>query len=208
MNQTEYTAYFVPKAPISYETVIKKSRFIVDIAPTPDVAAAKQFIAGIKQKYPNAGHHCWAHVAGIPNGSHVFGFSDDGEPNGTAGKPMLNVLVGSGLGDICAVVTRYFGGIKLGTGGLVRAYGGCLSNAMQLVEKVDKIPELSIVGESSYAHQSIIEQILEAYEIMYIDKQYSDKVIWSVKMDARKVKDAIKQIIDRTSANAIFEIED
>lgn len=206
MKNTSYIAYKVPKTAINYEEMVKKSRFIVDIANTPDLESAKNFIAEIKLKYPDARHHCWAHVAGVPNGSHVLGFSDDGEPNGTAGKPMLNVLVGSGLGDITAIVTRYFGGIKLGTGGLVRAYGGSLNKAMQSLEIIDKIPELTIVGNSEYGHQAIIEQVLQTYTIVDMDKQFDDKVRWQVKMDARHADEAIKLITERTSANAVFEV--
>ena len=208
MKNRQKTAYNVPKTAINCQFMVKKSRFIVDISPTSDLNAAKNFIADIKNKYPDAGHHCWAHVAGEPGGSHVLGFSDDGEPNGTAGKPMLNVLLGSDLGDITAVVTRYFGGIKLGTGGLVRAYGGSLNQAMAQLEIGKKIPLVNIVGSSDYAHQQVIEQILQAYEIVDIDKQFGDKVVWCVKMDARQAKDAIHIITERTSANAQFEVEE
>lgn len=208
MKKVPYISYKVPKSAVNHQEMVKKSRFIVDIANTPDIEAAKKFIAEIKLKYPDARHHCWAHVAGVPNGSHVLGFSDDGEPNGTAGKPMLNVLVGSGFGDITAIVTRYFGGVKLGTGGLVRAYGGGLNNAMQMLDVVDKIPELTMVGNSGYEHQVVIEQILQAYEIVDMNKQFDDKVRWQVKMDARKVDEAIELITERTSANAVFTIDE
>ncbi len=193
---------------VNYEEVVKKSRFIVDIANTDDLASAKAFIAGIKLKYSDAGHHCWAHVAGEPGGSHVLGFSDDDEPNGTAGKPMLNVLVGSGIGDVTAVITRYFGGVKLGTGGLVRAYGGCLNNAMQMLELTEKIPEVIIFGSSDYAHQNVIEQILSGYIVMDISKKFTDKVIWQVKMDARSFNSVITEIKNRTSGNVVFELEE
>lgn len=208
MKTIQHVSYLVPKAAITYEEMVKKSRFIVDIANTPDLDSAKAFIAHIKQKYPDARHHCWAHVAGQPNGSHVLGFSDDGEPNGTAGKPMLNVLVGSGFGDMTAIVTRYFGGIKLGTGGLVRAYGGSLNAAMKLLETTEKIPLLVLIGQSDYAHQTVIEQILQAYTIVDISKQFDDKVRWQVKMDARFADEAIQMITERTSANAIFTVEE
>lgn len=208
MEKTQHVSYLVPKANLDHEEMVKKSRFIVNIGNTPDVKSAKLFIANIKTKYSDARHHCWAHVAGVPNGSHVLGFSDDGEPNGTAGKPMLNVLVGSGFGDITAVVTRYFGGIKLGTGGLVRAYGGSLNTAMRLVETVEKIPLVVVTGSSDYAHQAAIEQILQAFEVAETNKQFDDKVRWHVEMDARQVKQAIEQITERTSANAIFAVEE
>ena len=169
MNKTKHTSYQIPKNSIFYQEVIKKSRFIVHIGHTPDVKSAKEYIAGVRSKYSDAGHHCWAHVAGEPGGSHMLGFSDDGEPNGTAGKPMLNVLMGSGIGEITAVVTRYFGGIKLGTGGLVRAYGGSLNHAMDELLTTERIPETLIEGTSDYSQQSIIEQELAAFNIINID---------------------------------------
>ena len=94
--------YKYPADDVFHQEEIKKSTFIVHIGHTPDLNSAKAFIKNIEEKYSDARHNCWAHVAGNPGGSHVYGFSDDGEPNGTAGKPMLNVLVGSGLGEVTA----------------------------------------------------------------------------------------------------------
>ncbi len=88
------------------------------------MAAAKAFVESVRADHPDARHHCVAWVAGPPDDSQQLGFSDDGEPAGTAGKPMLAQLMGSGVGEITAVVVRYYGGILLGTGGLVKAYGG------------------------------------------------------------------------------------
>ncbi|STJ21049.1 Xaa-Pro dipeptidase [Escherichia coli] len=102
----------------------KKSRFITLLAHTDGVEAAKAFVESVRAEHPDARHHCVAWVAGAPDDSQQLGFSDDGEPAGTAGKPMLAQLMGSGVGEITAVVVRYYGGILLGTGGLVKAYGG------------------------------------------------------------------------------------
>lgn len=90
-------------------------------------------------RYSDAGHHCWAFVAGAPDDSQQLGFSDDGEPSGTAGKPMLAQLMGSGIGEITAVSVRYYGGIPLGTGGLVKAYGGGVQQALKQVETLEKV---------------------------------------------------------------------
>lgn len=200
------TSYDIPKNSVFYQEVIKKSRFIVHIEHTPDVKSARAFIADIKDKYSDAVHNCWAYVAGPPTDSQVRGFSDDGEPNGTAGKPMLNVLVGSGVGEITAVVTRYFGGIKLGTGGLVRAYGGSVNHALDELVKAEKIPEIIIDGISEYSHQGLIEQILASYNILTLDKQYSEKVSWTIKMDQREAPLAISEIIDKTSGRVKFNM--
>ncbi|WP_151172236.1 YigZ family protein [Pseudoalteromonas ruthenica] len=200
--------YSYPSEPLSYEEEIKKSTFIVHVAHTPDISAAKDFIADINRRYPDARHNCWAHVAGAPGGSHVYGFSDDGEPNGTAGKPMLNVLQGSGLGEICAVTTRYFGGIKLGTGGLVRAYGGTLNNALaQLVTQV-KVPSVVLIGDSDYALQGVIEQRLQThYQVLGIEKQYDSAIRWQICIDERQSDAAIKDIFDLSHGTVELKIK-
>ncbi|TMP85940.1 YigZ family protein [Pseudoalteromonas ruthenica] len=200
--------YSYPSEPLSYEEEIKKSTFIVHVAHTPDISAAKDFIADINRRYPDARHNCWAHVAGVPGGSHVYGFSDDGEPNGTAGKPMLNVLQGSGLGEICAVTTRYFGGIKLGTGGLVRAYGGTLNNALaQLVTQV-KVPSVVLIGDSDYALQGVIEQRLQThYQVLDIEKQYDSAIRWQICIDERQSDAAIKDIFDLSHGTVELKIK-
>jgi len=189
--------YKYPAADVFHQEEIKKSTFIVHIAHTPDLNSAKKFIKSIEEKYSDARHNCWAHVAGTPGGSHVYGFSDDGEPNGTAGKPMLNVLVGSGLGEITAVVTRYFGGIKLGTGGLVRAYGGSLNNALVKLQTVLKVPSVEITGSSEYSMQGAIEQLLKTkYQVLNIDKQFTANIEWVITIDSREAQQAIKDIFD------------
>ncbi|MGS0537132.1 YigZ family protein [Pseudoalteromonas sp. SaAl2] len=189
--------YKYPADDVFHQEEIKKSTFIVHIAHTPDLAAAKAFIKNIEEKYADARHNCWAHVAGNPGGSHVYGFSDDGEPNGTAGKPMLNVLVGSGLGEITAVVTRYFGGIKLGTGGLVRAYGGSLNNALAKLNTVVKVPSVELTGFTDYSVQGAIEQLLKTkYQVLNIEKQFTANIEWTITIDSREAAQAIKDIYD------------
>ena len=104
------------------EETIRRSRFIVTLAHTSSIDAARSFVESIRQEFPDATHNCWAFAAGPPGDTNRIGYSDDGEPHGTAGRPMLAVLLHGSVGELAAVVTRYFGGIKLGTGGLVRAY--------------------------------------------------------------------------------------
>lgn len=202
------TSYDIPKNTVFFEDVIKKSRFITHIKHTPDVSSARAFIAGIKEKYADAGHNCWAYIAGPPMDSQVLGFSDDGEPNGTAGKPMLNVLLGSGVGEITVVVTRYFGGTKLGTGGLVRAYGGSVNRALEELVKIEKIPEVTVRGRSDYSHQGLIEQTLKSYNILKLDKVFEADVQWVLKMDMREAPLAILEITDKTSGRVIFEMDE
>lgn len=113
------------------ELEIKRSRFITDIARTATEEAARALIGAARSEFPDARHHCSAFILTVPGANVIERSSDDGEPAGTAGKPMLEVLRGSGLRDVTAVVTRYFGGIKLGTGGLVRAYSEAVRVALE-----------------------------------------------------------------------------
>uniref|UniRef100_UPI003FEF9822 YigZ family protein n=1 Tax=Parasutterella excrementihominis TaxID=487175 RepID=UPI003FEF9822 len=104
------------------EQTIKRSRFIASVGHTPGVEEAKAFIEQIKAEFEDARHNCWAYCAGAAGSTDRIGASDDGEPHGTAGRPMLTAVTHSGIGEVTVVVTRYFGGILLGTGGLVKAY--------------------------------------------------------------------------------------
>lgn len=131
--------YWIPAGEARFSEEIKKSRFITFLAPTAGVEAAKAYIQQVREQFPDAGHHCWAFVAGAPDDSQRLGFSDDGEPSGTAGKPMLAQLMGSGIGEVTAVSVRYYGGIPLGTGGLVKAYGGGVQQALKQLARQEKV---------------------------------------------------------------------
>jgi uncharacterized YigZ family protein len=131
--------YFVPLTEIRREHVVVNSRFIATLAPVFSVEEARAFIAKIKKEFSDASHNVRAYIIG--GGNTVTEFcSDDGEPAGTAGKPALAVLRGSGLGDVAVVVTRYFGGTLLGTGGLVKAYTESTQMVVQAVGRGRRVP--------------------------------------------------------------------
>ena len=113
------------------EQTIKRSRFIASVGDTPGVEEAKAFIEQIKAEFEDARHNCWAYCAGAAGSTDRIGASDDGEPHGTAGRPMLTAVTHSGIGEVTVVVTRYFGGILLGTGGLVKAYQSSVKMALE-----------------------------------------------------------------------------
>lgn len=113
------------------EQTIKRSRFIASVGHTPGVEEAKAFIEQIKAEFEDAWHNCWAYCAGAAGSTDRIGASDDGEPHGTAGRPMLTAVTHSGIGEVTVVVTRYFGGILLGTGGLVKAYQSSVKMALE-----------------------------------------------------------------------------
>ena len=115
------------------EQTIKRSRFIASVGHTPGVEEAKAFIEQIKAEFEDARHNCWAYCAGAAGSTDRIGASDDGEPHGTAGRPMLTAVTHSGIGEVTVVVTRYFGGILLGTGGLFKAYQSSVKMALEAV---------------------------------------------------------------------------
>ena len=134
------------------------------LAHTEGVEAARAFVQQVKAEHPTARHHCWAYVAGRPDDSQQLGFSDDGEPSGTAGKPMLAQLMGSQVGEITAVVVRYYGGIMLGTGGPVKAYGGGVQQALRQLARKQKIPMRRFQLRCDYAQLSDIERPVQRFE--------------------------------------------
>ncbi|MFK3662930.1 MULTISPECIES: IMPACT family protein [Enterobacterales] len=156
-------SWLIPAAPVSVVEEIKKSRFITLLAHTEGVEAAKAFVESVRNQHPDARHHCVAWVAGPPDDSQQLGFSDDGEPAGTAGKPMLAQLMGSGVGEITAVVVRYYGGILLGTGGLVKAYGGGVNQALAQLTTQRKTPLTEYTLQCEYAQLSGIETLLAQF---------------------------------------------
>ncbi|MEG3128862.1 IMPACT family protein [Pantoea cypripedii] len=170
-------AYDIPAEAVSLsEETIKKSRFITLLAHTDGVEAARAFVQQIKAEHPSARHHCWAWVAGAPDDSQQLGFSDDGEPSGTAGKPMLAQLMGSGVGEITAVVVRYYGGIMLGTGGLVKAYGGGVQQGLKQLTRCRKVPMQSFTLQCEYAQFSDIERLLQRFDGRVEESHYLDRI--------------------------------
>jgi len=199
--------YQVPKAMVVFEEEIKKSIFITYLARTSSVDDAKAFVAEIKAKHSDARHNCWGFVAGRPEDSMKWGFSDDGEPSGTAGKPILAQLSGSGIGEITAVVTRYYGGVRLGTGGLVKAYGGGVQQALKLIETEEKRITDTVILHCDYNLVSLVETLLSQFEGIQVDAQYSDKVVMSVELEKRVIEEFKIAIINKSGAKIEFPLD-
>lgn len=175
-------AYLIPAESVVVTEEIKKSRFITYLEHTDGIAEAKNFIQTIKHKYPDARHHCWAYVAGRPDDCQKLGFSDDGEPTGTAGKPMITQLLASHIGEITVVVVRYFGGIKLGTGGLVRAYGNSVQHALNLLNTQQKVLQKYYLIHCEYAHIKMIEQLIQQSAGQILARKYCENVILEISL--------------------------
>ncbi|AGN86638.1 MULTISPECIES: IMPACT family protein [Enterobacteriaceae] len=169
-------SWLIPAAPVTFSEEIKKSRFITLLAHTDGVDAAKAFVDAVRAEHPDARHHCVAWVAGAPDDSQQLGFSDDGEPAGTAGKPILSQLMGSGIGEITAVVVRYYGGVLLGTGGLVKAYGGGVQQALSLLTTVRKMPLTEYTLWCDYAQLAGVETLLGQFEGKIVASEYQASV--------------------------------
>src|SRR5215217_5406636 len=131
--------YLIPAERHRTHEEIERSKFVTTVAPAPTIDDAQAFLAAMRAEFPDATHNCWAYVVGPPGSTTRIGMSDDGEPHGTAGRPMLTMLLHGGLGDVAAVVTRYYGGTKLGTGGLVRAYGGAVQEALLGLPRAERV---------------------------------------------------------------------
>ena len=168
--------YRIPKSAVDFSEEIKKSRFITYLQHTEGLEQAKAFWAEIKALHPNARHWCWATVAGNPNDSQQFGFSDDGEPSGTAGKPMLAALQGSGLGEISAVTVRYYGGILLGTGGLVRAYSSGVQQALKLLETDTKVNYAHYEVRCDYPQIIGLQALCEHHAVLILEQDFQAQV--------------------------------
>lgn len=195
--------YLIPAEPAQFEEEIKKSVFITYLAHTPSIEAAKAFVDQIKAKHADARHNCWGFVAGRPEDSMKWGFSDDGEPSGTAGKPILAQLSGSGVGEITAVVTRYSGGIKLGTGGLVKAYGGGVQQALKLLQTIEKKITTKLRLTLDYGFMPTAQSIMPQFGAIEVEAEYSDQVVLVVEIELREVSAFTQAIINKSGAKAI-----
>lgn len=162
--------------PCQTELTIRKSLFVARICRCENAAMARDFVASLKKNFPDATHHCWAFVAGAPGDTAHVGFSDDGEPHGTAGRPMLNVLLHSGIGQICAVVSRWFGGIKLGTGGLARAYQDSVLENLRVLPTVELTPMRLWLVEIDYPWLDIVRRSLPLVEAVIKKEDYHARV--------------------------------
>ncbi|EMJ7521136.1 IMPACT family protein [Providencia rettgeri] len=189
--------YLIPAETISFTEEIKKSRFITYLAHTEGIEAAKDYIQSVKAQYPDARHHCWAFVAGRPDDSQQLGFSDDGEPTGTAGKPIMAQLLGSNLGEVTCVVVRYFGGIKLGTGGLVKAYGNGVQQALKILSTQTKVPQKVFNLVCDYSLVNAIEQLLIQVNGVVLHSDYNEAVSLQIAIPAtlqQEVNDKLRDI--------------
>ena len=188
------------------EIVEKKSRFIATVQPVHTEEEAISFIESVKKQYWDARHNCFAYVIG--ERSQIQRCSDDGEPSGTAGKPMLDVLLGEEVHDTVVVVTRYFGGTLLGTGGLVRAYQGATKAGLNASTIIEKCYGRKWNIATDYTGFGKIQYILGQREIPILDTSYTDKVEIIVLIPVEAEESVRCEVIEGTNGQADIEAGD
>lgn len=185
------------------EFVEKKSRFIATIFPVSTEEEALERISEMKKKYYDARHNCFAYVIGNKNETERC--SDDGEPSGTAGRPMLDVLVGEGVHNAVAIVTRYFGGTLLGTGGLVRAYTAAMKEGLANCVLLEQKSGYKLSVKTDYNDIGKIQYLARTLELTELDTVYADAVEMILLVPEEKIDKTEKEITEKTSAKAKME---
>ncbi len=178
-------------APAHHELVIKKSRFIACIEPVAGREEAQARVAALKAEHPDAAHVCWALLAGGQSAAH-----DDGEPSGTAGRPMLEVLRHQQLEGVMASVVRYFGGVKLGAGGLVRAYTDAVAQALLKVEKVPLIPQTTLVCTVPYALEGMVRREVDLAKAQLLKVEHSSGVCLTFSLPQSEAESMVVRLND------------
>lgn len=189
----------------SAEIVEKKSRFIADVFPVSTEEEALELLERTKKKYWDARHHCWAYVIGEQNVQERC--SDDGEPAGTAGKPILEVIRGKKLHNVLIIVTRYFGGTLLGTGGLVRAYTKASAEGLALSTIITRITGFKLKIMTDYTGIGKIQYLLGQRGIPVFESEYTDKVKVTVLIPEAEEKRLIAAVTEATNGRAVTERE-
>jgi uncharacterized YigZ family protein len=198
-NQT----YSVPTGSFQTEFEIKRSKFLTFVGCAGSKPIADDFVRKLRLQHPKANHVCWAYIIGSPK-STERSMSDDGEPSGTAGMPMLKVLEHSGLGDIVVAVVRYFGGIKLGTGGLQRAYSDAVSLVLQDLPTQNRVTRITFGIVYDYVYEGHVSRLLSRYDVENISTNYEQQISASLDVAKSQSKQLEKELINITAGNVKF----
>lgn len=197
--------YRIPAERVRVEDRIDRSRFITTLEAVASVDEAKQVIARVRAEFPDATHHAFAYVIGPPGNTALATASDDGEPSGTAGRPMLKVLLNCGLGDVVSVVTRYYGGIKLGAGGLVRAYSAGVQRALRDVAVREHVDEIGARLAVSYTAIDAVRRALAREEARVVDESYGAEITLVLRIPADRIDALERALADATGGVARIE---
>lgn len=190
---------FTLAAAVSAELEIRKSRFIAHAIPVAGRDAAMAELRLLREAHPTATHVCWALLAGGQSG-----MSDDGEPSGTAGRPILEVLRHHDLDGVLAAIVRYYGGVKLGAGGLVRAYTDAIATALQGAARVERIAQARLTVEVGYPDETRVRHWLEQAHARLVDSVYTMTVRLTIELPATELEAARQTLRDLTQGRAGF----
>ncbi len=197
--------YPIPAQRHRVDEEIDRSRFITTVAYTPTVEDARAFIDQMRAEFGDATHNCWAYLVGPPGSTGQIGYSDDGEPHGTAGKPMWTVLHHSNVGDISAVVTRYFGGILLGKGGLVRAYSGGVKLALETLPLAVHRPTVDLLVVIDYASVTPVQRVLAEFGATLQQEDYGVDVTYYLRLPADQSPTLQQRLVELTNGQVLIE---
>jgi uncharacterized YigZ family protein len=194
--------YTILAAAVESVTEEKNSDFLTFLHPVTSREEAIAHVDAYRKKYPDANHVCWAYVIGNTRQPQTQAFSDDGEPSGTAGKPMLHVLTEREAGNSLAVVVRYFGGVKLGAGGLVRAYSGAVSAAMNCARLIQISPKVELSVQVDFARETKIRHIAGQFQGQILAVDYATQVHLRISLEATQAELFAQQVVNETAGSA------
>ncbi|WP_039918642.1 YigZ family protein [Cellvibrio mixtus] len=200
-------SYTILAATIESCTEEKNSEFLTFLHPVTSREEAMAHIEHYRKQYPDANHVCWAYVIGNTRQPQTQAFSDDGEPSGTAGKPMLHVLTEREVGNSLAVVVRYFGGVKLGAGGLVRAYSAAVSDAVSIASLLQVTPSVQINVSVDFSRETKIRHLANQFDGKILQVDYATAVTLSISLPSAQLENFTQHVINETAGNAIVAIK-
>lgn len=198
------TAYTIPAQITTIKTEVARSKFIATVYNVDSVETARNVLTAHRESMPDASHHVYAFRIGFGS-SVIEGLSDDGEPSGTSGPPVMNVLRGSDLGDTLIVVTRYFGGTLLGTGGLVRAYSEAAALAIKACPTTLKIEYVSLLVLIEYAAFTLLKRMLPEFDAEIVKESFSDSIELQLTVPALHADRLTEAITEYTAGGAYIE---
>ena len=202
---TSHPEFYILSGTASTETEIKKSKFIATITVATSKKETVSFFQKIRDLYPGANHNCYAYIIGSPKSPEDIGFSDDGEPSGTAGKPILSVLQHNNIGNVAIIVTRFFGGTKLGTGRLVRAYSAVVKSAVEAGTLNGFVQSRRIQIFFPFQFENNVRHILATHNLAVIDSAYSEDVMMELDVPESLLSNFQDQLKDITKGLVRFD---
>ena len=196
--------YYTPGSVVQHIAVEKKSKFITFLTEVKTKEDALVLLENISNREAGASHNCYAYIIGDPHSPVAIHCSDDGEPTGTAGRPLLNILLHENIGNVLVVVTRYFGGVKLGSGGLVRAYAGGLKAALGEVVLTEFRKQKRLTITFHYQFEGSIRRLVEDHSASIVTTVYAGDVCFSLDILERNLASFMTELAEITAGQAVL----